>query len=213
MSSWRLGACDGAEPDEALIIPTSVGTTPIFHGCAHQCRQLLGVAVNAVASAAPAADLGDDAVVLAAAIATAKAQVEPSTSSSLPILPRPGGWRSSGAPTLLQVPPKRRSDAQRGRRRLASALSCFVIIVASCATIELSNLRARHLADSPLPWLARTLLMAQARSLWRDASSRGATRPRVVGGCGLRGGARAFACLSVCACAYLAYRNAHVRCR
>jgi hypothetical protein len=49
-------------------------------------RQLLRVAVNAVASAEVVAFVGDDAAVAAAAIATATAQVEPSTSSSLPIL-------------------------------------------------------------------------------------------------------------------------------
>ena len=48
------------------------------------------------------------------------------------------------APTLQQVPPMRRSDARRGRWHLEWALSCLAI-VASCATIEFSNLW--HLAD------------------------------------------------------------------
>ena len=89
------------------------------------------------ASAATAAGRGDDAMVLAAAIATAKAQVEPSTSSSLPILLRPGvGGRM--APTLQQVPQMRRSAARRDRRRLTSALLCLAIFV-SCPTIDIST--------------------------------------------------------------------------
>ena len=67
--------------------------------CARRCPQLLGNAVNAVAATAAVADYGDDSAVVAAAVATAKTQVEPATSSSLPVLPRPGGWRSNGADT------------------------------------------------------------------------------------------------------------------
>jgi len=78
-------------------------------------------------------DRGDDAAVLVPAIVTAKVQIERSTSSSLPILLRPGGWRSNGTDTAAGA-----TDASVGRSawqwHIASALSCLVI-VASCATI------------------------------------------------------------------------------
>ena len=116
MSSWRLGASDGAEPGESLSITDVlvVDDDGRHHSnlprCARRCRQLLGVAVNAVAATAAVAGHCDDEVVLVAAMATAKAQVEPATSSSLPILPRPGSWRSSGADTAAGA-----TDASVGR--------------------------------------------------------------------------------------------------
>ena len=103
-----------------------------------------------------------------AAIATAKAQVEPSTSSSLSILHRPGDECLNGADTAAGA-----TDASVGRTawQVASRIGALgLIIVASCAAIEFSN--RRHLADSPpaspMPdaartradWLARTLLVA-----------------------------------------------------
>jgi len=76
------------------------------------------------ASAATAAGRGDDAMVLAAAIATAKAQVEPPTSSSLPILLRPGGWRSNGADSAAGA-----TDASVGRSawQVASRIGALVL--------------------------------------------------------------------------------------
>ena len=108
-AEW-FGASDGAEPNESPIVTDALVVDNVgrHHSnlprCARHCRQLLGVAVNVVASAAPAAGLCDDAVVLAASNATpAKAQIEPSTSSSLPILPRPSGWRLSGADSAARA--------------------------------------------------------------------------------------------------------------
>ena len=213
--SWGLGASDGADPDgslsitDALVVDDDGRHHSNLPRCAHSCRQLLGAAINVAASAATAAGRGDDAMVLAAAISTAKAQVEPPTSSSLPILLRPGvGVRM--APTLQQVPQMRRSDAQHGRWRLASALSCFAI-VASCATIEFSNLR--HLADSPpacpMPDAAPVLTGSLAPCLWRRHGACARTvRLAVHRGARARHGrassgiAHAFACLRA--------SNAHV---
>ena len=92
-SSWRLGASDGAEPGESLSITDVlvVDDDGRHHSnlprCARRCRRLLGVAINAVAATAAVAGHGDDAAAVAAAVATANAQVEPATRSSPPILP------------------------------------------------------------------------------------------------------------------------------
>jgi hypothetical protein len=134
------------------------------------------VAVNAVASAEVVALVGDDAAVAAAAFATATAQVEPSTSSSLPILWKLSGWRSSGAVSTAGATVGR-SDARCCRQRLTSALPLALGRRRFLCDASFSNLR--HFAySSPASsmllvpdWLARTLLMAQAPSMWRDSLS------------------------------------------
>ena len=111
-------------------------------------RQLLRGAVNPVASAEVVVFVGDDAAVTAAAIATATAQVEPLTSSSLPNLWKLSDWRSNGAVSTAGATVGR-SDVRCRRRRLTSAL-LHLAVVAICATIELFELGdARPLGGVP----------------------------------------------------------------
>ena len=54
VSSWQLGASDGAEPGESLsitdvlLVDDDGRNHPNLPRCARRCRQLLGVAINAV---------------------------------------------------------------------------------------------------------------------------------------------------------------------
>ena len=157
----------------SLIITDAVGwIAPIF--CAVHF-------VNAVVSVEVVALVGDDtAVAVTAAIATATAQVEPSTSSLLPIL------RSSavGVP-MVPVSPVGATDVGRTLAVVGS-----ISHRRSCTWLSLPLVR-REFFEPPalgpihhlpalcyacLTALARTLLMAQARSMWRDSLSRGAQR-------------------------------------
>jgi S-formylglutathione hydrolase FrmB len=147
--------------------------------CSH--RQLLRGAVNAVASAEVVVFVGDDAAVTAAAIATATAQVEPSTSSSLPNLWKLSGWRSNGAVSTAGATVGG-FDARDVVGSVPHRRSCNWPSSLLVRRTSFSNLR--HLANSSFllslllvpDWLARTLLMAQAPSMWRDSLSRGAQR-------------------------------------
>ena len=108
---------------------------------------------------------------LVAAIATAKAQVERSTSSSPPILPQPGSWHSNGADTAAGA-----TDASVGRSawQVASRMGALVLghrrflcddrVFEPLALSRLVCLPAA-MPDMPLSVLtgslAATLLMAQ----------------------------------------------------
>ena len=177
-SAPRLRASNGAESDASLIIIDALQVDDVGQHRSNISRraschhQLLRVAVNAVASAELVAFVGDDAAVAAAAIATATTQVEPSMSSSLPIL-RSSAVGVPMVPSLQQVPPSvgRTFDVVGGvshRRSCTWPSSLFV------RRSSFSNLR--HLADSSPPDLCYSCLTGSlAPCSWRRHRACGGT--------------------------------------
>ena len=153
VSSWRLEASDGADPDESLSITEALVVDDDGRRTSRQSSTLRPLLSPAAQSRRQRGGIGRTGGGSRRRRGSARGchrhgqgagRAVDKLFASHPSLACRLAFQV--ARTLLQVPPKRRSDARRRRCRLASSLSCLAI-VAPCATIEFSNLR--HLADSP----------------------------------------------------------------